>query len=184
MATPFENPFHLMQQNLISDSLAFSVRAIDTLDRITNLQLQVLKVTFDETGTNLANVVRADGATAATDAVAAWIKPGGEKFQAWCKHLENIAIETGTDLALLMQKQIAGNGSSPVAVLEAATVESPAGSQGVFPWMQPALFDNPAQKRSARPHGENSPASRRPRTSGVNKVKRTANRKKASPINV
>lgn len=183
MAMPFENPFQLMQENLINDSVAVSAHAIDTLDRFTKLQLQVLKVTFDEAGTNLANVVRAEDATAATDAITAWILPSGEKFQAWCKHLENITTETGTELALLVQKQIAGNGNSPQAVLEAATVESSAGSQGVFPWMQPALFDKPAQKRSAPRPSENSPASRRPRASSVSKVKRAANRKKASPIN-
>lgn len=118
-----------------------------------------------------------------SDAISAWFTPAGDKLQAWHGHLEPIANETGTEFAKVLEKQIAGNGISLQAVLEAATVESPAGSQGRFPWMQPALFDGLAQQSSVPRPTETSPASRRPRNSGVSQVKRPANRKKASPIN-
>lgn len=183
MAKQFDNPLQPLQENLINNSVTLSAQTLEALDRLTNLQLQLLKVTFDETGANLAKVVEAKDATAAGDAINAWFAPAGDKLQAWYGHLETITNETGTEFARVLEKQIAGNGISLQAVLEAATVESTAGSQGKFPWMQPALFDSPAQKSSAPRSIETSPASRRPRNSGVSQVKRPAKRKKASPIN-
>ena len=183
MPSQFDNLLQPLQMNLIDNALTLSAQTINALDRLTNLQLQVLKVTCDETGTNLAKVVGAKDATAASEAISAWFAPTGDKLQALLGHLASINDETGTEIAKVLEKQIAGNGISLQAVLEAATVGSSAGSQGKFPWQQPALFDKPAQKSSARRSIETSPASRRPRNSGVSQVKSPAKRKNASPIN-
>ena len=184
MASQPGNPFQSLHENLIGNTLTLSTHALGALERLTHLQLQVIKVTFDETGDNLAKVVQAADAASASEAVNQWLAPSGDKLCAWFQHLEQIASETGMELARDMEKQIAGNGSSLQAVLEAATVESSVSAQGVFPWMQPASFDGTAQTSSAPRHLETKPASRRPRNSDDSQVKRAGRRKKASPVNV
>jgi len=171
MPSQFDNPLFAFQKNLIDNSASLSGQAMDAIHRLTYLQLQTLKVTFDETGSNLFRLFQAEDATAASAAIHDWFEPTNDKFQAWLSHVDSITTETGTKLAELLEKQIAGSGHSVQAVLEAATVESSAGSQGVFPWMQPALFDSPAQIRSEYAPAKLHSASRRPRNSGSKQVK-------------
>ncbi|MGH1360137.1 MAG: phasin family protein [Burkholderiaceae bacterium] len=183
MFTPESNPFALIPAQVLDQTLKMSSHSLVAIARLNQLQLQTIKVSFEESGEHLAELVQADSVQAAGDALARWISPGGAKFQSWLGHVQTITSETGTELAKDMEKQIAGNGSSIQSALEATVLEDPAGTQGMFPWMQPA--NSPViDSESSGLHGKESiTASRRTRSSGTKQVKRRTTRKTASPIN-
>lgn len=183
MFTPQNNPFVLMHQQAIDRAIALSSQSLVAMARLNELQLQTIKVSFEETGEHLADFVQADSALAAGSALARWISPAGAKAQSWFGHFQTIASETGTELAKDMEKQIAGNGSSIQSALEATVLDAPAGTQGLFPWMQPA-YSPVTDPKSSEHHGkEPITASRRTRSSGTKQVKCRTTRKTASPIN-
>ncbi len=125
-------PLAQLQDSIIEGSMALSRSSVDALDRFSNLQLQTLKVSFEETGEHMSALVSATDPQAARAILEAWFAPGGQKFQSWLEHVQNISTETGTELAKDWEKHFAGNGKSLQAALESAAIKPSAGDQGLL----------------------------------------------------
>lgn len=184
MLTLQNNPFVQIQQHALEQSVALSGHSLQAIGRLNQLHLQTIKVSLEETGEHLSALVAAASPTAAADVLSRWFSPGGAKLESWMKHFQTITSETGTELAKDMERQIVGNGSSLQSALEATVLNDPAGTQGTFPWMQPAESSVTGPNSPGHHGNEPKAASRRPRSAGAKQVRRRTARKNASPINV
>ncbi len=184
MPTPENSLFIQIQQQALDQSVAMSGHSLDAIGRFNQLHLQTIKVSLEEAGERLAELVTAGSGLAAADVLSRWFSPGGARLESWMGHFRTITSETGTELAKDMERQIVGNGSSLRSALEATVLNDPAGTQGMFPWMQPAE-SSVIDPNSPGHHGnEPKAASRRARSIGAKQVRRGTARKKASPINL
>lgn len=179
-----ENPFIALPAMLLDSSVLLSRASLETVAKLNNLQLQAFKVSFQEAGEQLAQIYKAPDLQTASDALNDWLAPGSAKFESWLGHIHHITAETGTELASVMEKQIAGNGSSLQTALGTAALETPAGSQGTFPGMQPAVSEVTELISSKQKRSETNAASRRTSKSSVQKVRRPTTRELASKIKV
>lgn len=137
VSTP-EDILALHKQSIeLMQSLA--LKSVQGLEKLTELNIQVAKASLEESTDAMKSLLDAKEPKAVVDYAMASGQPAVEKATAYAKHVYEIANETGTEIAKLLEKQFSEGNKQLHAAIDSMAKNAPAGSEGVVTFVKSAV---------------------------------------------
>ena len=131
--------FVQLQKAAIEVMQTAALTSIQGLEKLAILNMQAAKASVEETTEAAKAMLEVKDAKSLADMGATSLQPGAEKFAGYAKHVYEIANETGTEIAKLMEKQFSESNKQMYAALDAIAKNAPAGSEGVVTLVKSAM---------------------------------------------
>jgi phasin family protein len=128
-----------LQKSTFDTFQAVALKSFEGFEKLAELNLQAVKASVAESNEQLKTVLAVKDVKALSDLAAVNAQPNTEKATAYAKHVYEIANDTGTEIAKLIEKQFAESNKQLSAAIEALTKNAPAGSEGVVTFVKSAV---------------------------------------------
>jgi phasin family protein len=128
-----------LQKSTFDTFQAVALKSFEGFEKLAELNLQAVKASVAESNEQLKTVLAVKDVKALSDLAAVNAQPSTEKATAYAKHVYEIANDTGTEIAKLIEKQFAESNKQLSAAIEALTKNAPAGSEGVVTFVKSAV---------------------------------------------
>jgi phasin family protein len=137
----FNSPEQMLslQKSALETLQAITLKSFEGFEKLAELNMQVVKASVTESGEQAAAVLGAKDAKAFTSLFATGAQPAAEKTASYAKHVYEIAADTGTDIAKIFEKQFAEGNRQLTAVIDAASKNAPAGTEGIVTFVKSAV---------------------------------------------
>ena len=130
-----ELPFHLE----VAAPLPKGDRAQVLIEKLTELNIQAARASIDEATEVFKTLLETKDAKALVELASTGAQPAAEKFAAYAKQAYDIAATTNTELAKLVEKQVAESNKQLYAAIDAIAKNAPAGSEGAVALVKQAV---------------------------------------------
>lgn len=116
-----------------------TTKAFEGVEKLVELNLQVVKTTFAENVENAKKALSAKDAQELLALQAAAVQPVAEKTLAYTRHLYEIASETQSEFAKVAEAQLAEGSKNVQALVENFAKNAPAGSESTVAIVKSAI---------------------------------------------
>ncbi|SOZ37739.1 TIGR01841 family phasin PhaP1 [Cupriavidus neocaledonicus] len=116
-----------------------TTKAFEGVEKLVELNLQVVKATFAENVDNAKKALSAKDAQELLAIQAAAVQPVAEKTLAYTRHLYEIASETQSEFAKVAEAQLAEGSKNVQALVENFAKNAPAGSESTVAIVKSAI---------------------------------------------
>ncbi|NOV24120.1 phasin family protein [Cupriavidus necator] len=116
-----------------------TTKAFEGVEKLVELNLQVVKTTFAENVENAKKALSAKDAQELLALQAAAVQPVAEKTLAYTRHLYEIASETQSEFAKVAEAQLAEGSKNVQALVENFAKNAPAGSESTVAIVNSAI---------------------------------------------
>ncbi|MEM5274290.1 TIGR01841 family phasin PhaP1 [Cupriavidus taiwanensis] len=116
-----------------------TTKAFEGVEKLVELNLQVIKTTFAENVDNAKKALSAKDAQELLAIQAAAVQPVAEKTLAYTRHLYEIASETQSEFAKVAEAQLAEGSKNVQALVENFAKNAPAGSESTVAIVKSAI---------------------------------------------
>ncbi|AMR77606.1 phasin; polyhydroxyalkanoate synthesis and granule formation regulator/factor [Cupriavidus phytorum] len=116
-----------------------TTKAFEGVEKLVELNLQVVKTTFAENVDNAKKALSAKDAQELLAIQAAAVQPVAEKTLAYTRHLYEIASETQSEFAKVAEAQLAEGSKNVQALVENFAKNAPAGSESTVAIVKSAI---------------------------------------------
>ncbi|MCO4860075.1 TIGR01841 family phasin PhaP1 [Cupriavidus sp. WGlv3] len=116
-----------------------TTKAFEGVEKLVELNLQVVKTTFAENVENAKKALSAKDAQELLAIQAAAVQPVAEKTLAYTRHLYEIASETQSEFAKVAEAQLAEGSKNVQALVENFAKNAPAGSESTVAIVKSAI---------------------------------------------
>lgn len=127
------------QQAGLSNALAIQGALLDGFEKLVDLNLKVLKTSFDEVSQKSQEVLKVQDAQEALNFSAGLYQPGAEKTVAYGKQVFDVVSAIQADVSRLSQEQLGQFQAQLVELIEQFGKNAPAGSESLVAGLKSAL---------------------------------------------
>lgn len=137
----FNTPEQLLslQKSALETLQAVTLKSVEGLEKLTELNLQVVKATVAESNDQTATLFAVKDPKALTALFSTGAQPAAEKAVSYAKHVYEITADTGAEIAKIFEKQVAEGNRQLNAVIDAASKNAPAGTEGIVTFVKSAV---------------------------------------------
>lgn len=128
IATPEQ--FVQLHKSALDSFQAAALTSVEGFEKLTELNIQAARASIDETTEVIKSLLETKDAKALVELATTGAQPAAEKFAAYAKQAYDIAAATNTEIAKLIEKQVAESNKQLYATIEAMAKNAPAGSEG------------------------------------------------------
>ena len=125
--TPGTEDLKKMQREAIEASSAAAAKTLEGFQKLAALNMQTARTALEQSTEQIEALLSARDAKTLTDLVTSMAKLSPEQFSAYAKAVYAISSETGTDIASMVQKQIADSNAKLAAAVESLAKTAPTG---------------------------------------------------------
>ncbi len=136
-----QTPEQLASMNKASFDMMHTAARVSMagFERFASLNLQAARTSFEESAEMMKSMFEVKDVKALSEITATSMQPTADKMSSYAKHCYEIASETGTELARLVEKQMADGNKQLFAALDSMARNAPAGSEGVVTLVKSAV---------------------------------------------
>ena len=116
-----------------------ALKSVESFEKLAELNIQATKASISESAEQFKALSTAKDPKAFADILSASTQPTADKVTAYAKHVYDIANETGTELAKLLEKQFAEGNKQLNTAIDSLAKNAPAGSEGVITFVKSAV---------------------------------------------
>jgi phasin family protein len=114
-------------------------RAIEGFQKLAELNLETARASMEATGEQIRELLAARDVKTLTELVTSYSKPRPDAFKAYAQAVYAISRETGTELAEIVERQVADSQRQLYAAVEELATKAPPGSEGVVAFTRQVL---------------------------------------------
>ncbi|MCL4746611.1 MAG: TIGR01841 family phasin [Burkholderiaceae bacterium] len=135
------NPEDLMKMHsdAIKASSAAAAKTLEGFQKLAALNLQTSKAALEQSQEQIKALLAAKDAKLLSDLVTSFAQPAPEQFTTYAKAVYAISKDTSTDLASMVEKQVAAGNEQLHAAIEALAKNAPAGTEGSMNFVKQSL---------------------------------------------
>ncbi len=135
------NPESLMkmQNDAIKASSAAAAKTLEGFQKLAALNMQTSKAALEQSQEQIKALLAAKDAKLLSDLVSSFAQPAPEQFTTYAKAVYAISKDTSTELASMVEKQVAAGNEQLHAAIEALAKNAPAGSEGSMNFVKQSL---------------------------------------------
>lgn len=122
--------FSRMQAEHVRNLNTAATRTLEGFQKLAELNLQTARASMEASGEQIRELLEARDIRTLTELVASYSKPRPEAFRAYAQAVYAISRETSSELAGLVEEQIAESQRRLYAAIEDLAAKAPAGSEG------------------------------------------------------
>lgn len=116
-----------------------TVASMGGFEKMATLNMQAARASFEESTEIIKSLLEIKDVKSLSELTATSLQPASDKVSAYTKHVYEIASETGSELARLVEKQMADGSKQLYAALDSVARNAPAGSEGVVTLVKSAV---------------------------------------------
>lgn len=116
-----------------------AMKSVQGLEKLTELNIQLAKASLAESTDVFKSLLDAKDGKAIVDYAVGSGQPAVDKATAYAKHVYEIANETGTEIAKLLEKQFSESNKQLHAAIDSMAKNAPAGSEGMVTFVKSAV---------------------------------------------
>ncbi len=116
-----------------------TLTSIEGIEKLAALNVQAARASIDESTDALKSMSEVKDAKQFADLATSSVQPATDKVTAYYKHVYEIANETGSELAKLVEKQFADGNRQLYAAIDALAKNAPVGTEGVVTLVKQAV---------------------------------------------
>jgi phasin family protein len=137
----FQTPEQMlqMQKSALDTFKAVSAITFGGFEKFAALNMQASKATLGEITSTVETAMTAKDPKALAEFATAAAQPAADKATAYAKHVYDIAQQTNTEIAAIVEKQLASSNKQLHAAIDAFAKNAPAGSEGVTTFVKSAV---------------------------------------------
>jgi phasin family protein len=136
---PYYDQLVTVQRQSLEAAQAIAMASFEGVEKLTQLNVQAARASVEETIQRSMSLLGTQDPKLMADAIIEAVKPSGEKFTAYAKHVYDIASETRAEISNVVEKQFSDANRQVVTSLESLAVNSPVGSEGVVTMVKSAI---------------------------------------------
>jgi phasin family protein len=114
-------------------------KALDGFRRLADVNLQAARESLETTADQINALLAAKDVSTVTQLVSSFAQPSAEKFTAYAQAVAAVTRDTQSELAALVQQQIAKSNEQLAAAIEQLAKNAPPGSEGATSFLKQAL---------------------------------------------
>lgn len=118
---------------------AVALKTLEGFEKLAELNMQAIKSSMEENAEQMRTLMTAKDPRALGDWSMAATQPMADKMAAYAKHVYDIASGTGTEIARVVEKQLAEGNKQISASIDAMAKTAPAGSEGMVTLLKSAV---------------------------------------------
>jgi phasin family protein len=127
-----------LQRQSLEFSQAIAIASLGGFEKLAQLNLQAAKASVEEGVQRGVSFLETRDVKVLGESLSESAQPG-DKFAAYLKHVNEIASETGVEIAKIVEKQFSEGNRQLAASIDALAKNSPVGSEGVATLVKSAL---------------------------------------------
>lgn len=116
-----------------------ALKSVESFEKFAELNIQATKASISESTEQFKALSGAKDPKAFAELLTASAQPTADKITAYAKHVYDIANETGTEIAKLLEKQFAEGNKQLNTAIDSLAKNAPAGSEGVITFVKSAV---------------------------------------------
>ena len=128
-----------MHSDAIKASSAAAAKTLEGFQKLAALNMQTSKAALEQSQEQIKALLAAKDAKLLSELVTSFSQPDPEQFTAYAKAVYAISKETSTELAAMVEKQVAAGNEQLQAAIEALAKNAPAGSEGSVNFVKQSL---------------------------------------------
>jgi len=128
-----------MHKAALESLQAVAAKSFEGFEKLAELNLAATKTSFEESTEHVKALLEVKDVKSLADLAAGSAQPAADKIQAYAKHVYEITSETGTEIAKLVEKQLADSNRQLHAAIDAMAKTAPAGSEGMVTFVKSAV---------------------------------------------
>lgn len=128
-----------MHSDAIKASSAAAAKTLEGFQKLAALNMQTSKVALEQSQEQIKALLAAKDAKLLSELVTSFAQPAPEQFSAYAKAVYAISKDTGSELASMIEKQVAAGNEQLQAAIEALAQNAPAGSEGSVNFVKQSL---------------------------------------------
>lgn len=117
---------------------ALTATSLAGFERLTQLNLAAARSTFEEAAEQAKSMLEIKDVKQFADVGLNAAQPVGDKIAAYARHVYDIANETGSEIAKVVDQHLADGNRQLHATIEALASNAPAGSEGIISFIKSA----------------------------------------------
>lgn len=118
---------------------ALTASSFEGLEKLTQLNIAAVRSTVDETTSKVKALLDAKDVKEVADLGMSAAQPAGEKIAAYAKHVYDIANQTGSEMAKVIDQHMADGNRQLHAVIDSMARTAPAGTEGIVSFVKQAV---------------------------------------------
>lgn len=118
---------------------AVAAKSFEGLEKLAELNLAATRSTMEESALQMKALLAVKDVKALTDFAAGSAQPTADKVSAYAKHVYEISSDTGSEIAKLIERNLAEQNRQLHATIDALAKNAPAGSEGMVTFMKSAV---------------------------------------------
>ncbi|MEK9720636.1 MAG: phasin family protein, partial [Quisquiliibacterium sp.] len=137
----FNTPDQIVEIQKASLNLfqAVALKSFEGFEKLADLNIQATKSSVTQAGEQVKSLLAAKDLKAVADIAVTSPQPAVEKFSSYASHVYEISSEVNTQIAKLIEKQIAEGNKKVTAAFDEMAKAAPAGSEGVVSFVKQAM---------------------------------------------
>lgn len=128
-----------MHKAALESFQAMAAKSLEGMEKLAELNMAATKSTMEESAGQLKALFEVKDVKSFADLTVSSTQPIADKAAAYAKHVYEITSETGTELARLIEKQLAESNRQLHAAIDAMAKNAPAGSEGIVTFVKSAV---------------------------------------------
>jgi phasin family protein len=128
-----------VQRQSLEAAQAIAMASFGGVEKLTQLNVQAARASVEESVQRSISLLGTQDPKLMADTIIEAVKPSGEKFTAYAKHVYDIATETRVEISNVVEKQFSEANRQVVASLESMAVNSPLGAESVVNMVKSAI---------------------------------------------
>jgi phasin family protein len=114
-------------------------KALDGFRRLAEVNMQAARDSLEQSAEQINALLAAKDVSTVTQLVTTFAQPSADKFTAYAQAVTAVARDTQSELAALVQQQIAKGNAQFAATIEELARNTPAGSEGAMALIKQAM---------------------------------------------
>jgi phasin family protein len=128
-----------LQADAFKASSEAANKTLEGFRKLAELNMQTAQAALEQSSEQVKALLAVKDAKTLTELVTSFAKPSPEKFTAYAKAVYAISSETGSDLAAMIEKQVAASNQQLAAAIEAMAKNAPPGAEGAVNFIKQAM---------------------------------------------
>ena len=116
-----------------------ATRTLEGFQKLAELNLQTARASMEASGEQIRELLASRDIKTLTELVTSYSKPQPDAFKAYAQAVYAIARETGSDLAEIIEEQVAESQRQLYSTVEEFAAKAPAGSEGALAFTRQVL---------------------------------------------
>ena len=128
-----------MQSEMTQATHEAMQKALDGFRRLADVNLQAARESLETTADQINALLAAKDVGTVTQLVSSFAQPSAEKFTAYAQAVASVTRDTQTELAAMVQQQIAKSNAQLAATIEQLAKNAPPGTEGASAFIKQAM---------------------------------------------